>query len=58
MVKAGLLPTAFGKALNRAHEIRLLADYNGDTVDIEQAAALVHGATEFIIAITAVIETQ
>jgi len=43
VVKPGWLPVAFGKHLNRAHELRLLADYSGDPIDIEQAVELVRG---------------
>jgi uncharacterized protein (UPF0332 family) len=56
VVKPGRLPAGFGKALNRAHEVRLLADYSGEPVEIEQAAELVHGATEFITAVVALLD--
>ncbi len=52
IVKPGLLPAEYGKSLNRAHEVRLLADYSGNPVAIEQAAELVRRATDFILAVT------
>lgn len=37
LVKTGRVPIEFGKSLNKAEELRLIADYKGDS--IEQAAA-------------------
>lgn len=56
VVKPGRLPPDFGKSLNRAHEVRLLADYSGDPVDIEQAAEQVRGAATFIAAVLALLD--
>ncbi len=56
VVKAGRLPAELGRSLNRAHEVRLLADYSGDPVDIQQAGEMVRGATAFILAVTALLD--
>ncbi len=53
VVKTGLLPADFGKSLNRAHEVRLLADYSGDLVDTNQANEVVQQARQFVLAISA-----
>jgi uncharacterized protein (UPF0332 family) len=37
LVKTGRVPTEFGKALNKAAEIRLIADYTGDEVTAQTA---------------------
>jgi uncharacterized protein (UPF0332 family) len=56
VVKAGLLPAKLGKSLNRADEVRLLADDSGGPIDIQQAAELVRAAAEFMVAITALLD--
>ena len=56
VVKPGRLPAVFGKSLNRAHEIRLLADYSGDSVETTDAAELVRGAGEFLAAVKALLD--
>ena len=48
LVKNGPVPKEVGRLLNRAHEIRLLADYNGDSVDIAAAKELVEQAEIFV----------
>lgn len=58
IVKARILPAELGKSLNRAHEVRLLADYSGDPIDILQAVELVRGAKAFVLAITALINDR
>jgi len=58
VVKAGWLPAEFGRSLNRAHEVRLLADYSGEPVEVEQAAEVVSGATDFIVAITVLLDSR
>jgi uncharacterized protein (UPF0332 family) len=40
LIKSGQLSTGLGRALGRAHEIRLLADYTGDPVEPDVAAKL------------------
>lgn len=48
LVKTGRVPVALGKALNRAEELRLLADYKGDPVDEENANWVVLQAQAFV----------
>ena len=39
LVKTGRVPVELGRALNRAAEIRLIADYKDEPIDPEQAAS-------------------
>ena len=48
LVKPGRVPLELGRALNRAEEIRLVADYKGETVDRKHAAWAVAQATTFV----------
>lgn len=48
LVKTGRVPVEFGKALNRVADIRLVADYTGDQVDIETAGWAVGEAERFV----------
>ena len=51
LVKTGRLPVDLGKALNRAAEIRLIADYTGDEVNAEKAQWIIQQAALFIEAV-------
>lgn len=53
LVKNGPVSKEVGRLLNRAHEIRLVADYNGDSVESADAAELVEQAATFIAAMRA-----
>jgi uncharacterized protein (UPF0332 family) len=46
LVKPGRLPRELGRMLNRAEEIRLLADYTGGSVEPDDAAQLLSCLTE------------
>ena len=48
LVKTGLVSVNLGRILNRAEEIRLIADYLGDPVEPDMAALLVEQAEAFI----------
>lgn len=48
LVKTARLPVALGKALNRAHEIRLVADYSGDEVTADKAEWIIEQAVLFV----------
>ena len=48
LVKTGRVPVEFGKALNRVADIRLVADYTGDQVDVETARWVVREAECFV----------
>jgi len=51
LVKDGTLSRDLGRSLKRAEEMRLLADYDGDSVEIEDAATMVADAKIFLVAI-------
>ncbi|MDP2834007.1 MAG: DNA-binding protein [Pseudomonadota bacterium] len=48
LVKSGRIPVELGRSLNRAEEIRLIADYRGGQVEIEQALWVVEQAARFV----------
>ncbi len=48
MVKTGLMPVEFGRALNRAHDIRQAADYTGDFIESDDVKWLIQQATDFV----------
>lgn len=48
LVKDGPVPREMGRLLKRAEEIRLIADYNGESVDLDDARAMVEQAQVFI----------
>jgi len=49
LVKPGKVPVALGRVLNRAEEIRLVADYNTSSVDRVDAERLLEQASAFVI---------
>ncbi|MCZ7663090.1 MAG: HEPN domain-containing protein [Thermoleophilia bacterium] len=51
VVKTGLLPVELGRTLNRAAEIRLVADYTGDEVTLDNARWAVEQAMAFVDAV-------
>lgn len=53
LVKTGRVPIALGKALNKAEELRLIADYKGDPIEKEDAAWAVYQAQAFVQAMQA-----
>lgn len=48
LVKTGHVPVALGKALNKVEELRLVADYKGDPVEMEDAGWAVSQAQAFV----------
>jgi uncharacterized protein (UPF0332 family) len=50
LVKNGPVSKEMGRLLNRAHEIRLVADYNGDSVEPADAKEMVEQAETFVAA--------
>lgn len=48
LVKTGRVPVELGKALNKAEELRLVADYKGDPIEKEDAAWAVDQAQVFV----------
>ena len=53
LVLTGYIDAQFGRALNRAHDIRLLADYNAEPPPLEDALWLVEQAEAMIAAVKA-----
>lgn len=52
LVKTGIFPVALGKSLNKAEDLRLIADYKGDPLNEEEAKWVTQQATIFVEAIT------
>ena len=55
LVQSGLVSRDLGRLLNRAFEIRRVADYNGDSVQAGDARELVDKAKVFVAAMQAVV---
>ncbi len=53
LVKNGAFPTELGRALNRAEEMRLVADYTGDSIELVDAEKIVEQAVTFVASIRA-----
>jgi uncharacterized protein (UPF0332 family) len=53
LVKNGPVSKEVGRLLNRAHEIRLVADYNGDSVEPAAAKEMMEQAATFVAAMRA-----
>lgn len=47
-MKAGRLSADLGRALNRAAEVRLVADYTGEEIPADQARLVVDQAAQFV----------
>jgi len=50
LVRSGRVPVDMGRLLNRAHEVRLVADYRGEAVTAGDAAEVVGQAERFVTA--------
>ena len=48
LVKPGRVPVELGRSLNRVERIRMIADYRGDAVELDQAAWAVEQSTVFV----------
>jgi uncharacterized protein (UPF0332 family) len=48
LVKNGPVSRDMGRLLNRAHEVRLVADYNGQSVGLSDAREIVDQAAAFV----------
>lgn len=53
LVKPGLIDIELGKALNKVEDLRLIADYKGDAITLEDAGWAVAQAEIFLAAIKA-----
>jgi uncharacterized protein (UPF0332 family) len=47
--ETGLVSLDLGRALNRAQNIRQIADYTGDVIEPEDVTQLLRQASEFVI---------
>jgi len=56
LVKTGRLPKELGRVLNRAEEVRLLADYTGGVVERQDARELLAHAEAFVSAVRGYLE--
>ena len=48
LVKTGRVPVELGKALNKVEDMRLIADYRGDSVELSDATWVVDQADTFV----------
>lgn len=48
LVKPGLVSIELGKAINKVEDLRLLADYKGEEVEIDKAQCALKQAQEFV----------
>lgn len=53
LIKSGQVSKDMGRLLNRAHEIRQIADYKGDSVEPADAQEMVEQAETFVAAMRA-----
>lgn len=53
LIKSGPVSKEMGRLLKRAEEIRLAADYNGDSVELRDAREMVEQAETFVSAMRA-----
>jgi uncharacterized protein (UPF0332 family) len=53
VVKRGLIAADLGRAFNRLHELRLIADYRGDSIESDSARQAYADASAFIAAVAA-----
>ncbi|MEY3526232.1 MAG: hypothetical protein RL543_2 [Pseudomonadota bacterium] len=56
IVKRGLIAAEHGRAFNRLHELRMIADYRGDSVEAEQIVTALSEADAFLKAVTQIAE--
>jgi uncharacterized protein (UPF0332 family) len=57
LVKAGRIPTPFGKSLRQADQIRLIADYSDQDPDRETALSSIEQANRFVEAVVNYLES-
>jgi uncharacterized protein (UPF0332 family) len=58
LVKAGHLPVELGRLLNRAEEVRLIADYRGESVEHVDASRLLADAGTFVSAMREFLQSK
>ncbi len=55
LVKPGLVAIEHGRSLNKVEDLRLIADYKGDPVTLENAAWALEQSEKFLAAVQALI---
>ena len=55
LVKPGLIAVEHGRAFNKVEDLRLIADYKGDPVTIENAAWALEQSEKFLAAVQALL---
>jgi uncharacterized protein (UPF0332 family) len=55
LVKPGLVAVEHGRSLNKVEDLRLIADYKGDPVTLENAAWALEQSEKFLAAVQALI---
>ena len=58
LVKTGLVSLEHGRSLNKVEDLRLIADYRGDPVTLENAAWALEQSRSFLQAVTALISAE
>jgi uncharacterized protein (UPF0332 family) len=48
LVKTGLVPVEYGRAFNRAQNIRQVADYTGDLIEADDVVWVVQQSADFV----------
>ena len=56
LVKSGHIAIEHGRSLNKVEDLRLIADYKGDPVTLENAAWALEQSEKFLAAVQALIE--
>ncbi len=56
LVKTGLVAVEHGRSLNKVEDLRLIADYKGDPVTLENAAWALEQSEKFLTAVQALIQ--
>ncbi|HYH38612.1 MAG TPA: hypothetical protein VD860_10370 [Azospirillum sp.] len=58
LVRAGHLDAGLGRALNRCHQLRNLADYDVGSIDAETVEQAVRDAERLVVAVRAIITSR
>ena len=56
LVKNGPVPRDIGRLLKQAEELRLVADYSGDSITMDDARALVEKAESFVDTLASILD--
>lgn len=58
VVKRGFVAADHGRSFNRLHELRMIADYRGDSIEEPQIRQAIADATAFIAAVEALVKKR